>query len=158
MAMLEGGQIITKVLKQENVEYLFTLCGGTIESIYEGCLNDGIKIIDTRVDPSATMMADAYARVTGGVGVSGVTRGPGHAAMIYGLATAHMMGSPLYSISGNSDADQIDMGGSQEYNQTGLVKPITKWTRLVAQDGPACLNMSAQDSVRRWAGVRDPFT
>ncbi len=133
MAMLEGGQIITKVLKQENVEYLFTLCGGTIESIYEGCLNDGIKIIDTRIDPSATMMADAYARVTGGVGVSGVTRGPGHAAMIYGLATAHMMGSPLYSISGNSDADQIDMGGSQEYNQTGLVKPITKWTRLVAQ-------------------------
>ena len=133
MAVLEGGQIITKVLKQENVEYLFTLCGGTIESIYEGCLNDGIKIIDTRIDPSATMMADAYARVTGGVGVSGVTRGPGHAAMIYGLATAHMMGSPLYSISGNSDADQIDMGGSQEYNQTGLVKPITKWTRLVAQ-------------------------
>ncbi|MYE88782.1 thiamine pyrophosphate-binding protein, partial [Candidatus Poribacteria bacterium] len=133
MAILEGGQIITKVLKQENVEYLFTLCGGTIESIYEGCLNDGIKIIDTRVDPSATMMADAYARVTGGVGVSGVTRGPGHAAMIYGLATAHMMGSPLYSISGNSDADQIDMGGSQEYNQTGLVKPITKWARLVAQ-------------------------
>ena len=133
MAVLEGGQIITKVLKQENVEYLFTLCGGTIESIYEGCLNDGIKIIDTRVDPSATMMADAYARVTGGVGVSGVTRGPGHAAMIYGLATAHMMGSPLYSISGNSDADQIDMGGSQEYNQTGLVKPITKWARLVAQ-------------------------
>ena len=44
-----------------------------------------------------------------------------------------MLGSPLYSISGNSDADQIDMGGSQEYNQTGLVKPITKWTRLVAQ-------------------------
>ena len=133
MAILEGGQIITKVLKQENVEYLFTLCGGTIESIYEGCLNDSIEIIDTRVDQSATMMADAYARVTGKVGVSGVTRGPGHANMIYGLATAYMMGSPLFSISGNSDADQLDMGGSQEYNQTGLVKPITKWTRLVMQ-------------------------
>ena len=133
MAVLEGGQIIAKALKSESVEYLFTLCGGTIESLYEGCLNENIKIIDTRVDQSATMMADAYARVTGNVGVSGVTRGPGHANMIYGLATAYMMGSPLFSISGNSDADQLDMGGPQEYNQTGMVKPITKWTRLVMQ-------------------------
>jgi acetolactate synthase I/II/III large subunit len=135
MAILEGGQIIAKALKRENVEYLFTLCGGTIESIYEGCLNEGIKIIDTRVDQSATMMADAYARVTGGVGVSAVTRGPGHANMIYGLATSHMIGSPQFALSGNSDADQLDMGGSQEYNQIGMVKPITKWARLVHQTG-----------------------
>ena len=133
MAILEGGQIITKALRRENVEYLFTLCGGTIESIYEGCLDEDIKIIDTRVDSSATMMADAYARVTGKVGVSAVTRGPGHANMIYGLATAYMMGSPVFALSGNTDADQLDMGGSQEYNQIGMVKPITKWARLVVQ-------------------------
>jgi acetolactate synthase-1/2/3 large subunit len=133
MAILEGGQIIAKALKRENVEYLFTLCGGTIESIYEGCLDEDIKIIDTRVDQSATMMADAYARVTGKVGVSAVTRGPGHANMIYGLATSHMIGSPQFALSGNSDASQLDMGGSQEYNQIGMVKPITKWARLVRQ-------------------------
>ena len=133
MSILEGGQIIAKALKRENVEYLFTLCGGTIESIYEGCLDEDIKIIDTRVDQSATMMADAYARVTGKVGVSAVTRGPGHANMIYGLATSHMIGSPQFALSGNSDASQLDMGGSQEYNQIGLVKPITKWARLVRQ-------------------------
>jgi acetolactate synthase-1/2/3 large subunit len=133
MAILEGGQIIAKALKNEGVEYLFTLCGGTIESIYEGCLDENIQIIDTRVDQSATMMADAYARVTGKVGVSAVTRGPGHANMIYGLATAHMMGSPMFALSGNSDAAELDMGGSQEYNQIGMVKPITKWARLVHQ-------------------------
>ena len=133
MAILEGGQIIAKALKNEGVEYLFTLCGGTIESIYEGCLDENIQIIDTRVDQSATMMADAYARVTGKVGVSAVTRGPGHANMLYGLATAHMMGSPMFALSGNSDAAELDMGGSQEYNQIGMVKPITKWARLVHQ-------------------------
>ena len=58
MAILEGGQILAKALKCENVEYLFTLCGGTIESIYEGCLDEDIKIVDVRVDQSATMMAD----------------------------------------------------------------------------------------------------
>ena len=133
MPILEGGQILAKALKLEGVEYLFTLCGGTIESIYDGCLREDIKIIDVRVDQSATMMADAYARVTGKAGVSAVTRGPGHANMIYGLATAYMAGSPLFALSGNSDADQLDMGGSQEYNQIGLVKPITKWARLVLQ-------------------------
>ena len=90
MPILEGGQILAKALKLEGVEYLFTLCGGTIESIYDGCLREDIKIIDVRVDQSATMMADAYARVTGKAGVSAVTRGPGHANMIYGLATAYM--------------------------------------------------------------------
>ncbi len=133
MAILEGGQVLAKALKLENVDYLFTLCGGTIESIYDGCLDEDIKIVDVRVDQSATMMADAYARLTGKVGVSAVTRGPGHANMIYGLATAHMMGSPVFAISGNSDADQLDMGGSQEFNQVGMVKPITKWARLVMQ-------------------------
>ena len=133
MAILEGGQILAKALKSEGVEYLFTLCGGTIESIYDGCLREGIEIVDVRVDQSATMMADAYARVTGKAGVSAVTRGPGHANMIYGLATASMAGSPLFALSGNSDADQLDMGGSQEFNQIGLVKPITKWARLVMQ-------------------------
>ena len=133
MAILEGGQILAKALKLEGVEYLFTLCGGTIESIYDGCLSEGIKIVDVRVDQSATMMADAYARVTGKVAVSAVTRGPGHANMIYGLATAYMAGCPLFALSGNSDADQLDMGGSQEYDQIGLVEPITKWARLVMQ-------------------------
>ena len=56
MPILEGGQILAKSLKQEGVEYLFTLCGGTIESIYDGCLREDIKIIDVRVDQSATMM------------------------------------------------------------------------------------------------------
>ena len=133
MAILEGGQILAKALKLEGVEYLFTLCGGTIESIYDGCLSEGIEIVDVRVDQSATMMADAYARVTGEAAVSAVTRGPGHANMIYGLATAYMAGCPLFALSGNSDADQLDMGGSQEYDQIGLVEPITKWARLVMQ-------------------------
>ena len=133
MPILEGGQILAKSLKLEGVEYLFTLCGGTIESIYDGCLREDIKIIDARVDQTATMMADAYARVTGKAGVSAVTRGPGHANMIYGLAAAYMAGSPLFALSGNSDADQLDMGGTQEFNQIGLVKPITKWARLVMQ-------------------------
>ena len=110
MAILEGGQILAKALKSEGVEYLFTLGGGTIESIYDGCLREGIEIVDVRVDQSATMMEDAYARVTGKAGVSAVTRGPGHANMIYGLATASMAGSPLFALSGNSDAAQLDMG------------------------------------------------
>lgn len=133
MAMVEGGKLVAKALKGENVKYLFTLCGGTIESIYDGCLDAGIKIIDARVDQSATMMADAWARVTATAGVSAVTRGPGHANSLYGLATAYMAGSPVIAISGQSEISKIDMGASQEYDQVGTVRPITKWARLVHQ-------------------------
>jgi acetolactate synthase-1/2/3 large subunit len=59
MPTLEGGQLVARALKAHGVDHLFTLCGGTIESIYDGCLSEEIRIIDVRVDHCATMMADA---------------------------------------------------------------------------------------------------
>ena len=131
MAMIEGGHLVARALKAQGVEHLFTLCGGTIESIYDGCLDQEIRIVDVRVDHCATMMADAYARVTGRLGVSAVTRGPGHAASFYGLATAHMAGTPVLAISGYSNLAEIDMIASQEYPLVATAMPVTKWARLV---------------------------
>ena len=133
MAMIEGGHLVARALKAQGVEHLFTLCGGTIESIYDGCLDEGIRIVDVRVDHCATMMADAYARVTGKLGVSAVTRGPGHAASFYGLATAYMAGTPVLAISGYSNLAEIDMDASQEYDLVATAKPVTKWAKLVLQ-------------------------
>ncbi len=131
MSRIEGGHLVAQTLKAQGVEYLFTLCGGTIESIYDGCLDQGIRIVDVRIDHCATMMADAYARVSGKLGVSAVTRGPGHAASFYGLATAYMAGTPILAISGYSDLAKIDMDASQEYDLVATVRPVTKWAKLV---------------------------
>src|SRR5919206_1844424 len=75
--MMHGGRLVARVLKNEGVSHLFTLCGGHIASIYDGCIDEGIRIIDTRHEQAAAHAADAYARLTRGIGVAAVTAGPG---------------------------------------------------------------------------------
>jgi len=155
MAKIEGGHLVARTLKAHGVEYLFTLCGGTIESIYDGCLNEGIRIVDVRIDHSAPLMADAYVRVSGKLGVSAVTRGPGHAASFYGLVTAHVAGTPMLAISGFSDIAEIDMASLQEYDIAGTVRPVTKWSKLVGQTHrlPEYINAAVRHA---WAGRPGP--
>ncbi len=63
--MITGGELVAKALKAEGVEVIYTLCGGHIIDIYNGCLNEGIKIIDVRHEEVASHAADGYARMTG---------------------------------------------------------------------------------------------
>jgi acetolactate synthase-1/2/3 large subunit len=77
MAKMHGGQLATKILKAEGVKYLFSLCGGHINPIYDGCLDEGIKIIDTRHEQAAAHMAEGWALATGETGVCCFTAGPG---------------------------------------------------------------------------------
>src|SRR3989304_8492544 len=76
MAELTGGELVAKTLKQAGVNHIFTLCGGHILPIYEGCLTHGIRIIDVRHEQAAAHAADAYARLTRGIGAAAVTAGP----------------------------------------------------------------------------------
>lgn len=131
MKTYDGGEVIVRMLKQENVEYIFGLCGGHINPIFNSCADHGIKIIDTRHEQAAAMMADAYSRITRKPGVFAVTAGPGHTNSVGGLASAYITGSPVISISGNSQAIHFEKGALQEIDQVGIVKPITKWARLV---------------------------
>ena len=47
MTMIEGGHLVARALNAHGVGQLFTLCGGTIESIYDGCLDQGIRIVSS---------------------------------------------------------------------------------------------------------------
>src|SRR5579871_1436258 len=74
--MISGGQIVAKMLKQEGIRHIFTISGGHIVDIYNGCIDEGIEIIDVRHEQVAAHAADAYARITGmGCAVDG---GSGH--------------------------------------------------------------------------------
>src|SRR5260221_14098282 len=59
---ISGGNLVAKALKNEGVEAIFTLCGGHIIDIYDGCLNEGIKIVDVRHEQVAAHAADGYWR------------------------------------------------------------------------------------------------
>ena len=76
MADLTGGELVARVLAREGVTAIFTLCGGHVLPIYDACLRHGIRIIDVRHEQAAAHAADAWARLTRGLGVAVVVPGP----------------------------------------------------------------------------------
>jgi acetolactate synthase-1/2/3 large subunit len=75
--VISGGHLVAKALTAEGVDTIFTLCGGHIIDIYDGCLDEGIRIIDVRHEQTAAHAADGYARQTGRLGCVVTTAGPG---------------------------------------------------------------------------------
>ena len=74
---MTGGDIVSTVLKQHGVQFLFTLCGGHISSILTGCNEIGIQVVDVRHEATAVFAADAVSRLANMIGVAAVTAGPG---------------------------------------------------------------------------------
>ena len=77
MADLTGGQLVARTLRQAGVGHLFTLCGGHILPIYDGCLTEGVGVIDVRHEQAAAHAGDAYARLTRGSAWRSWSPGPG---------------------------------------------------------------------------------
>lgn len=123
---LLGGELIARALKSQGVDRLYTLCGGHILPIYEGCLNNDIKVIDFRHEQAAAHAADAYARLTRNIGVAAVTAGPGVTDAVTGVANAYQARSPMLLIGGAAPLSTKGMGALQEMPQTDMFKTFTK--------------------------------
>ena len=74
---LHGGRLVAKRLKAHGVSKLFTLSGGHLFSIYDGCREEGIDIVDIRHEQSAAFAAEGWAKATRKPGVAALTAGPG---------------------------------------------------------------------------------
>ena len=94
-SVISGGHLVAKALKSEGVDTIFTLCGGHIIDIYDGCIDEGIRIIDVRHEQTAAHAADGYARQTGKLGCVVTTAGPGCTNAVTGVATAFRSESPM---------------------------------------------------------------
>src|SRR5262245_20341177 len=128
MAQVHGGRLGSKALARHGVTHLFTLCGGHIQAIYDGCLDDGIRVVDVRHEQTAGHAADGYARVTGRPGVCAVTAGPGVTDVVTAVANAQRGGIPMLVIGGAGPRALTDMGSLQDMNHVELMRPITKWS------------------------------
>ncbi len=125
--VISGGHLVAKALKNEGVDTIFTLCGGHIIDIYDGCLDEGIRIIDVRHEQTAAHAADGYARQTGRLGCVVTTAGPGCTNAITGFATAFRSESPILHIGGQSSLTQHRMGSLQDLPHVDMMTPITKF-------------------------------
>ena len=128
---ISGGHLVAKALKAEGVEVIFTLCGGHIIDIYDGCLDEGIDIIDVRQEQVAAHAADGYSRQTGKPGCAVVTAGPGTTDAITGIANAFRAESPMLLIGGQGALTQHKMGSLQDLPHVDILSPITKFAATV---------------------------
>ncbi len=128
---ISGGHLVARALKNEGVDVIFTLCGGHIIDIYDGCIDEGIDIIDVRHEQVAAHAADGYARMTGRPGVAVVTAGPGTTDAVTGVANALRAESPLLLIGGQGALSQHKMGSLQDLPHVDMMAPITKFAATV---------------------------
>lgn len=125
-----GGQLVAHALKREGVSRLFTLCGGHILPILDGCLDEDIQVLDGRHEEAVAHMAEAWSRITGEVGVISVTAGPGMTNAVTGVANAYENGVPMLILGGRSSLEDNEIGSLQDIDQMDLYESITKWSRV----------------------------
>jgi acetolactate synthase-1/2/3 large subunit len=131
MDTLTGGRMVARMLGKEGVTTAFTLSGLHVAPIYAGCVDEGIRLVDTRHEQAAAHAADAWARLTRGVGVAIVTAGPGVTDAVTGVANAWAASVPLVLIGGAAPTFNQGRGSLQEMPQTQLFAGITKWSDRV---------------------------
>ncbi|MBL7852037.1 MAG: thiamine pyrophosphate-binding protein [Cyclobacteriaceae bacterium] len=132
---MDGGHHVARVLREEGIQFLFTLCGGHISPILVAAKHSGIRVIDTRHEVNAVFAADATARITGTPGVAAVTAGPGITNTITAIKNALLAQSPVVLLGGAAPTLLKGRGALQDIDQMALMKPNVKWAAAVRSVG-----------------------
>ncbi|WP_019879412.1 biosynthetic-type acetolactate synthase large subunit [Succinispira mobilis] len=127
-----GAEVILECLIEQQVEKVFGYPGGAILPFYDALLKyPQIEHILTVHEQGAAHAADAYARVSGKVGVCVATSGPGATNLITGIANAFLDSVPMIVITGQVPTQMIGGDVFQEVDITGISMPITKHNFLI---------------------------
>lgn len=139
MSSVTGADLLVASLKRRGVDTLFLLMGGPLESTVNGCAKQGMRLVDTRHEQGAAMMAHGYARASGRPGVCMVSAGPGTTNATTGILNAFLDCSPVVVVGGSVALSLRGMEAFQETDQLGVMKPITKaaWQIPCAERVPA---------------------
>jgi acetolactate synthase-1/2/3 large subunit len=124
---VHGGRLVAQRLKAHGVSKLFTLSGGHLFSIYDGCREEGIDIVDTRHEQSAAFAAEGWAKVTREPGVCALTAGPGVTNGMSALGSAQQNCSPMVVLGGRAPQMRWGQGSLQEIDHVPFVRPLTKF-------------------------------
>src|ERR687890_1959911 len=132
---VHGGRLVARRLAANGVTKLFTLSGGHLFSIFDGCREEGIDIVDVRHESSAAFAAEGWAKATREVGVCALTAGPGVTNGMSAMASAQANASPMVVLGGRAPAMRWGMGSLQEIDHVPFVAPLTKLARTARSPG-----------------------
>jgi acetolactate synthase-1/2/3 large subunit len=123
---VHGGRLIASRLKAAGVSHLFTLSGGHLFSLYDGCRAEGITMIDVRHEQTAAFAAEGWAKVTRSVGVCALTAGPGVTNGMSAIASSSLNDSPVVVLGGRAPQFRWGQGSLQEVDHVPFVRPLVK--------------------------------
>ncbi len=126
-----GSTLVVEALERAGVEYVFGYPGGAIMPVYDALPGSKLKHVLVRHEQAAALAADAYARVSGRVGVCLATSGPGATNLVTGIANAFMDSVPMVAITGQVGTPLMGTDAFQEIDTFGITLPIVKHSFLV---------------------------
>jgi len=140
--MMDGGFLAASTLRAHDVDTVFTLSGGHLFPLYDGCVKTDIRLVDTRHEQTAAFAAEGWAKVTRRVGVAALTAGPGVTNGVSAITSAFFNGSPVCVIGGRAPHARWGVGSLQELDHIPIVASVTKHaaTLATADDIPGGLD------------------
>ncbi len=131
MSPRDAGLVAAEVLLAHDVDTLFTLSGGHLFPLYDGCVKADVRLVDTRHEQTAAFAAEGWAKVTRRPGVAALTAGPGVTNGVSAITSAHLNGSPVLVIGGRAPSARWGSGSLQELDHVPIVASITKQASTV---------------------------
>jgi acetolactate synthase I/II/III large subunit len=149
-----GGLLAARRLKARGVRKLFTLSGGHLFSLYDGCRAEGIELVDVRHESAAGFAAEGWAKVTRQPGICALTAGPGVTNGMSAIASAHKNNSPMLVLGGRAPQMRWGQGSLQEIDHVPFVRPLTRsaQTAFDTAEIPDLIDQSLATALRAPSG------
>jgi acetolactate synthase-1/2/3 large subunit len=148
---VNAGTLIARRLRASGIDTMFTLSGGHLFSIYDGCRAEGIRLIDTRHEQTAAFAAEGWSKVTRIPGVAALTAGPGVTNGMSAMGAAQQNQSPMVVLGGRAPALRWGMGSLQEIDHVPFVAPLCRYAATA--ESAAAAGDRVDDALRAAVGV-----
>ena len=148
---VNAGHLIARRLRASGIDTIFTLSGGHLFSIYDGCRAENLRLIDTRHEQTAAFAAEGWSKVTRVPGVAALTAGPGVTNGMSAMAAAQQNQSPLVVLGGRAPALRWGQGSLQEIDHVPFVAPLTRFAATA--QSPDAVGPLIDDALRAAAGT-----
>lgn len=150
-APVNAGHLIARRLRASGIDTVFTLSGGHLFSLYDGCRAEDIRLIDTRHEQTAAFAAEGWSKVTRVPGVAALTAGPGVTNGVSAMAAAQQNQSPLVVLGGRAPALRWGQGSLQEIDHVPFVAPLTRFAATASS--PDAVAGLVDDALRAAVGA-----
>ena len=123
---MTGGEALVLMLQAHGAGPMFGMGGFQLLPFYDAARRLGLDHHLINDERCAVFAADAYAKVSGRVGLVDATLGPGATNLVTGLVEALNAGSPMIAIVGDAQREHSGKNMTQETDQVSILRPACK--------------------------------